>query len=529
MTFRKSLFLLVTLLAVLAISSGLVAQEENVLVIGHAEVTESYDVAHAFNATSQIVHRATYDTLVTFPDADASEILPSLATEWTISEDGTVYTFTLSDEARFANGDPVTADDVVFSYKRLQNVQSNPSFLAGTDRITDIEAVDDQTVAITIPEARPSFLTELTNTAFSIVNADAVRDMGGTDAADAAETDNARDLLDQMSVGTGPYILESWAPQDETVLIRNEDYWGEQPFFDRVIIINIAEAATQKAALESGQIDIALDLTPDQINELEGTDNIDIARFPGQWTHFLLMNADPDLGGPVSDSNVQLAIRYALDYEGYRQLWPGSVTPGSNMSYSLQGAFQQDQAFTRDLDRARELLTEAGYPDGFDIDLSYPDFVGGGANMNTNAQKIQADLAEIGINVTLVPSEVQVALEEYRNGLAGFAYWYWGPDILDPVDVLSFVPGGKVASERANWTDENADQEILDLRDQAIVEADPARRTELFNQIQTYLQQKGIFAPYNVPAVQTAFRSDIEGYVWHPQWEMDVALLSRAG
>jgi len=519
--------LALTLVVALLIGGGLAAQEERVLVIGHAEQTDSYDPAHGFTPTTGLVNRATYDTLVTFPDDDASEILPSLATEWTVSDDGLVYTFTLGDEARFSNGDPVTAEDVVFSILRLQNVRSNPGFLAGPDRIASVEAIDEKTVAFTLPGPRPSFLVELTNPVFSITNADVVRANGGTDAADAAETDTARDYLDQNSAGTGPYLLESWAPQDQTSLVRNPDYWGEPPYFDRVIIVNIPEAATQKAALESGQIDIALDLTPDQIAELEGVDGISIFTGPGQWTHFLLMNADPELGGPVSDPLVQLAIRYALDYEGYRELWSGSVTPGTNMAYILAGAFQQDRAFTRDLDRARELLAEAGYPDGFDITLSYPDYTAFGVNMNTNAQKIQADLAEVGINVTLNPGELQVSLEEYRNGRQGFGYWFWGPDILDPIDLLSFVPGGKVAAERANWTIDMVDPEIAALIEQAQVESDPDTRLELFEQLQEFMQQEGIFAPFNVPATQRAYRSDLQGFVWHPQWELDVALLSR--
>lgn len=524
---RRALILAV-LVALLLTGSSSMAQTEKVLVIGHTEVTESYDPAHAFNPTSSIVHRATYNTLVTFPDGDASAILPALATEWKVSDDGLVYTFTLNDAARFNNGDPVTADDVVFSIRRLQNVRSNPSFLAGPDRIASVEAVDARTVAITLPAARPSFLAELTNTAFSISSAALVRAQGGTDSEDAAEKDTAREYLDQHSVGSGPYMLESWTPQDQTVLVRNPNYWGKAPYFDRVIIVNIAEAATQKAALESGQIDLALDLTPDQVTELANNPNIGVFTGPGRWIHFLLMNMNPDLGGPVSNPKVQLAIRYALDYEGYRTLWPGSVTPGSTMWVGLLGAFGQDRAMTRDLDRARALLTEAGYPDGFDITLSYPDFVGGGANMNTNAQKIQADLAEVGINVTLNPGELQVSLEEYRNGLQGFGYWFWGPDILDPIDMLSFLPGGKVAAERANWTDANAEPEILALRDQALVESDPTKRVELFAKIQEYMQQKGIFAPFNIPATQTAFRANLLGYVSHPSWTVDVALLSRA-
>ena len=100
------------------------------------------------------------------------------------------------------------------------------------------------------------------------------------------------------------------------------------------------------------------------------------------------------------------------------------------------------------MERAKSLLAEAGYPDGFDTTLSYPDLTWSGVNMSTNAQKIQSDLADVGVNVTLNPGEVQVALEDYRNGQQGFGYWFWGPDKLDPVDFLEFLPGGKVASER---------------------------------------------------------------------------------
>ncbi|MEL7433501.1 MAG: ABC transporter substrate-binding protein [Chloroflexota bacterium] len=520
---RTSILTVMMFVALMLMTVGIQAQEQ-VLVIGHSEVTESYDLAHAFNPTSGIVHRATYDTLVTFPATDASSIEPNLASEWSVSEDGLTWTFNLRDDVTFANGDPLTADDVVFSITRLQNVLSNPSFLA--NNIASVEAVDDLTVTITLLEPSPSFLAEMVNSAFSIANDSEVIAAGGTNADDAAETDTAQEFFDQTSAGTGPYILESWTPQEETVLVRNPNYWGEAPFFDRVIIVNIPEAATQKVALESGDIDIATDLTPDQITGMDSSGEIEIFQGLDRWTHFLLMNRDPEIGGPVADPMVARAIRLALDYEGYRQLWPGSVTPGSNMWVGLQGAYGQDLSVQRDLDTARQLLADAGYPDGFEIELSYPDFTFGGINLSTNAQKVQADLAEIGITVTLRPGEVQVSLEEYRNGEQGFAYWFWGPDILDPIDFLSFLPGGKVAEERTNWFD--APQEILDLIDQAQVESDTDARLEIFAQLQDYAQESGAYAPFNVPTIQTAYQADIEGYVWHPSWTLDLAALSRS-
>ncbi len=524
---RITFCLIVTALAVLSLASVAGAQDdERVLVIGHAESTDSLDPARGFTQTTGIINRATYDTLVTFPDEDASEILPWLATEWTVSDDGNTYTFTLREDATFVSGNPVTAEDVVFSIERLQNVQGNPGFLA--NNIESVVANDDGTVTFNLINPRPSFLSELTNYAFSVTDSQTIMENGGTNAEDAAETDAAEDYLNDTSAGTGPYILESWEPQVETVLVRNPDFWGEAPYFDRIIITNIAESATQKLTLEAGDIDMALDLTRDQTMTMGSNPNLEVYSGPSVYTHFLLMNQDSEIGGIVSDPTVQLAIRYALDYEGYKSLW-GGVVPPTNLTVGLVAAYGEEEAFERDLDRARELLAEAGYPDGFEITLQYPDFTWQGVNMNTNAQKIQSDLAEVGIDITLSPSELQVALEEYRNGEQGFAYWFWGPDILDPLDVLSFLPGGKVAEERTNWhTEDVDDQELLDLIAQAEVETDPETRVELFAALQDALQEQGPFAPFNVPAIQTAYLTDIEGYVYHPQWTLDVAILSRA-
>lgn len=520
---RRFLFLTVLLLALLS-TSALLAQDERVLVVGHAESTDSLDPANGYTQTTGIIHRVIYQTLVTFPSADASQIVPSLAADWSVSEDGLSYTFNLDPAAVFANGDPVTADDVVFSYMRLKYNQGTPSFLA--ENIVSVVADDADTVTVTLGSVDPAFLANLAANPFSITNDSEVIANGGTMAEDAAETDTAEAYLNGTSAGSGPYVLESWEPQVETVLVRNPNFWGDAPYFDRIIIVNIPEAATQKVALESGEIDIALDLTSDQLATMGGSEDVTVATVPGNIVHFLLMNNNPDLGGPVSNPLVQLAIRYALDYDGYQALW-GGLTPASPMAIGQLGAYGEDMAFVRDLDRARELLAEAGYAEGFDITLSYPIFTFQGVNMDTNAQKIQADLAEVGINVTLNPGELQVSLEEYRSGQQGFAYWFWGPDFLDPIDVLSFLPGGKVGGERANWTDENAEVAILELRDQAAVETDPDARVALFQQIQDYLRESGPWAPFLQPNVQTAFRSDIQGYVWHPQWLIDLALLSR--
>ena len=155
---------------------------------------------------------------------------------------------------------------MVFSFNRLKNLAGNPSFLAET--IASVEAPDDKTVVLTLTQPDPSILAKLVFDAFSVVNQSEVEAQGGTAGEDAATADTAEEWLNSNSAGSGPYVLESWEPTVETVLVRNENYWGEAPAIDRVIFRNVAEAATQKIQLEAGDIDIAMDLTADQLPSL---------------------------------------------------------------------------------------------------------------------------------------------------------------------------------------------------------------------------------------------------------------------
>jgi peptide/nickel transport system substrate-binding protein len=181
----------------------------------------------------------------------------------------------------------------------------------------------------------------------------------------------------------------------------------------------------------------------------------------------------------------------------------------------------------RNVEEAQALLAEAGYDDGLDVELEYPDFTFGGVNFSTLAQKVQADLAEAGINVTLAPTELQVALENYRQGLEPFGLWLWLPDYRDPLDYVEFLPEG-VVGERANWMDDNADETILQLRDDLQVEQDEAAREEMYAQMQDYLQEQGPYAVLLQPGVQIGLSPRVQNFAYNPQWRVDVAQLSLA-
>ncbi len=522
---RRSLVLLLALmLGIIALGSA-GAQEEKVLVVGLSEDYHSLDPGRAYEPGGSLVHHSVYDTLVTFPSDSVSEILPNLAASWTISDDGLVYTFTLRDDVTFSNGDPLTADDVVFSFNRMKNLKDNPSFLA--DTIASVEAADDLTVVLTLTQPDPAILAKIIFDAFSIVNADVVRANGGTDAPDAAETDTAEEWFMNNSAGTGPYMVESYTPGVQTVLVRNPNYWDEAPYFDRIIIRNLPETSTQKLALEAGDIDIAMDVIADQLPSFEANPDIEVFSTQSDTLIFLLMNQDPEIGGPVSNRLVQRAIRYALNYDELRFLsGKGANTPAAMVPIGFAGALDPSEALSQDLDQARALLAEAGYLDGFAINLEYPDFNYIGTEFGIVAQKVQADLAEVGINVTLVPQEFQVSLDAYRGGRQGFSLWLWNPDYQDTLDYVEFLPGG-VVGNRANWTDENADPEILALRDAVKTEIDASVRNELFREIQLYEQQNAPFAPLFQPGVHFAYRNDLKGFAYNGQWRVDLTALYR--
>lgn len=511
---------------VMILTTGVLrAQDNKTLVIGISENLDSLDPNRGYTQETGMVLKATYDTLVTFPKDSAAQIEPMIATKWDISADGLTYTFTLRNDIKFASGNPLTADDVVFSLTRIKNLKSNPSQPA--QNFAGVEKVDESTVKITLTAPNPALLAVLTSqNGYGILDSKEVIANGGSADVGADTADKAETYLNGKSAGSGAYVIDHWTKDVEVVLTKNPNYWGTAPYFDKVVFQNIPEAAAQKVALTSGDIDLANDLSADDIAGLK--DNADISIFggPGVITHFLLMNRDKATCGPISDPTVELAVRYALDYEGYKALW-GGATPATNLTGVFAGAYGEDKAFKRDVAKAKELLAQAGYADGFDVTLDYPTFTFAGVNMETNAQKIAADLAEVGIKATLSGGDLNTKLEGYRSGTECLGYWFWGPDFFDPIDILSFLPGAAVASTRAKWLEADADKEILDLRDQARVESDPAKRVEVFGKIQDYLQQKGPWAPFLVPNVQTAYRADLKGYVWQPEWLLDVGLLSR--
>jgi peptide/nickel transport system substrate-binding protein len=489
-----------------------VSAGETTLVVGLTEDTVSLDPARAYEFHAFTVNQGLYETLVTFPSGQVGEVVPALAESWTISEDGLTYTFTLKGGHTFSTGRTVTAADVAFSINRVRHLKGNPSFLA--DTIANVEAPDELTVVITLNTPDPALLSKLVLTTFGALDSEEAKANGATDAEDAATADAAEEWLNSNSIGSGPYMLQKWEPKVEVILVRNPNYVGTPAQIDRVIFRTISDAAAQKLALEAGDLDIALDISADQVPSLKSNSAVTVYEGLSDTVFFLIMNTDPAIGGPLADDRVQDAVRLALDYEGLRLLVGGAAaTPVNIMPVHWVYALDPAQGIQRNLEAAKAKLAEAGFADGLTVELEYPEFTSGGVAIGTLAQKVQADLAEAGINVQLKPGDIGVTLENYRNGKESFGLWLWGPDFLDPLDRLAFTPGGKVGV-RVNWGEEDASAELVQLVKQAQVATDPAERAEVFMAIQQRSLDESPFAFLVQSGVQVAYNANLQGFTY---------------
>jgi peptide/nickel transport system substrate-binding protein len=505
------------------------ASDPKTLIVGASFDIKSLDPARGFEQIGGMVHRATYNTLVTLDENDISKVVPDLAESWDISPDAKVFTFHLRQGVKFHNsGNAMTSADVKWSIERAMGIKGNPSFIL--DGITSIETPDPLTVRINKSDADPAFIAKGSFPVFAVLDSKVVREHGGVSGPDANTNDTAEQWLNQNSAGTGPFVMTRYAPDTEVDVVKFAGYWGGDAPFERVIYRNIPTAATQKLTLQAGDIDIATEISPDSVADLQADPGIKVVQGTGSDIFFLLMNENPALtNGAMSNPQVQLAVRYAIDYDGINALVGGpAATPATILPIGFLGAYPTDRAFKRDLGAATTLLSEAGYPNGFSVDLQYPtNFSRSGVSFDIVAQKIQSDLAEVGINVTLKPGEINTELANYRAGNEGFGFWLWGPDYFDSNDYLAFLPEG-IVGKRANWTNANSDPTIQQLRDQINVETSTTNRSLLWQQAQDYLMQNGPFAVIVQPGIYIGTRSRIGNYVYNPQWRVNPYILTKS-
>jgi peptide/nickel transport system substrate-binding protein len=400
---------------------------------------ENWEGSGGFGILAQV-----YDGLFRFRGVDTAEIVPVLAVEVPtlenggISEDGLQYTVKLRPEATFADGSPLTADAVVFSYERTKALKLGVDFLL--DQIETVEAVDPQTVRFTIKQPFSPFLNSLGSVfANQVVNPAAV-------AEHATEEDpHAHEWFTTHAAGSGPYTLESFE-QDlgQATLVRNRDWWqgwSDGPHLDRVIVQYIPEEATARLMLEQGDADYLAGISAEALTALANTPGIVTAEGISMGQTMIAFNTQM---APFDNVLVRQALAYAVNYDAIISgVWGGgqqmdSVTP------PMYGYAPASTKYTYDLEKAKALLAEAGYPDGLDIEIAVAQEW---EPANLTLQVLQSDLASIGVNLTITPIESNALYAQHLNGDPAEAlpaiYSFLGSDYPDAYQLLALAYGSR--------------------------------------------------------------------------------------
>ena len=351
-----------------------------------------------------------YDQLIRVSSENLLE--PSAAESYEVSEDGMTYTFHLRLNGSFADGTPVTSEDVIFTMERLMASENWGHLIAEG---TTFEAPDDHTVVFRMPSPNAALLSNLAIPNASIVPKALVEAEG--------------EAFFESPVGSGPFVLDEWLHGEKLVLARNPHYWdAPKPYLDSVVLELISDDNTRMLNFQSGAIDVALAVPYAQIESIDAIEGASVQVRPMFATQVVHLNTAVE---PLDDVNVRLALQYATDRQGHidavlfgygepaTTLWP-------------KGLMYWDETLTGypyDLEKAREYLAESRAPDGFDITLSYG--VGESA-AEQSAALLKEQWGMIGVNVEIVPLDGALQIDETIAGNYEASIIFWTSDVVDP-------------------------------------------------------------------------------------------------
>ncbi len=525
---RVSFRLGLSLLLALGVATAASAAGKTTLVLGtDISDTRTFDPARQFEYSPPITMRAAYETLVTMTPGDYVHVKPLLAKSWKLTDGGKAWLFQLRDGVKFTSGNPLTAEDVKFSFERLLNVKDQPSEIA--ENVAGVEVVDPLTVKVVMADKDQPLLNILTSVTFAIYDSKTVKAEGGTSGKDAEKADKATQWLDQHSAGTGPYVLTAWVRNQEVVLERNKGYWRAPAPFERVVIRHIGDSAAQLLTLRRGDVDAALNLTPDQLQGLAKDGNLKIVAGTSLDYLYMTLTGGAELNKTLANRAARQAVAYAIDYDGLiKGLMLGRATrPATFIPVGLDGsteALTKEIGYRQDLGRAKKLLADAGVPSGFSFKLSYAKAAIAGTSYDLVAQKLQSDLARVGITAELDPMDQATLRTQYKEGKSQSVLTFWNPDAPEPY--LSASASIQRVAKRVRWT---PPKELVDTVTRAGGEPDPGKQAGFYREYQKTLVDQAHYLILIQPVYRVATTKAITGYVLTAAgWQVDLYTVKPA-
>jgi peptide/nickel transport system substrate-binding protein len=484
------------------------------------DAISTFDPAQIGEVVTNELVQNTCDTLVDFDPADERKIIPLFAERWDVSEDRKVITFHLRKGAKFPSGNPATAGDLAWSMQRVVklgfgNAATLTEYGFSKENVDErITAPDDATLVLTFDKPYP---TNLLLQAIAANRVAAVMDRKVL-TANEQNGDMGNKYLATHTECVGPYRLVQWNAGESVLLQANDDYWGKKPALKRILIRHVAEAGTQRLLLSQGDVDVARDLTPEDTNDLEKSPDISVMKvLRPQLMHWSL-NATR---GPFANEKVREAMHYLVDYDGLAKtvMHNVGVPRASFAQIGAVGALdeKEGQPFKLDLAKAKELLKEGGYPDGFEAGLitgTLPHYV-------PVAQSVQENAAKVGVKFKIERMANAQLFSRARGRDFDTVIMAWQtsvPDAHGNASRLVYNPDNRPEAKltqypvwRTGWADDSMNAKIQ----QALLEPDPAKRDAIYADLQREFMKKGsiavMFQIYNVAAV----RKELKGWTWN--------------
>lgn len=423
------------------------------------------------------------------------ELIPAVAEDYSLSPDETQYTFILRDGIKFHNGESVTVEDIVYSIERCADTTEGEALVPALSCVQSVEATDEKTVVITIDRPNNEFLAYLTCAILP---------------EDYAQQDTA-------PVGTGPFRFVSRVAQDNIILEKFEDYWGTPAYLDKVTYKVVENADVMMMSLQNGVIDLCAHLTAAQVAQL--SDDYNVLEGTMNLVQAIYLNHNVE---PLNDERVRQALCYAMDRQTVMDFIAGGhgTAVGSSMYPAFEKYFLPELAnyYPYDVDKAKELLTEAGYPEGFELTIRVPD----NYQPHIDTAQVAKELYRaIGVEVTIEPvtwttwvNDVYVGRDFEATIVGVDATYLTARAMLERFD----SDGSK------NFINYN-NPEYDELLARAIAASDAEEQVALYRQLETILAETAANVYIQDMADLVAIKVGLAGYEFYPMYALDLSLI----
>src|SRR5262245_27651572 len=471
--------------------------------------TITLDPARLAQYTSPMTVSAAYDSLVTMKPGAYIDVAPSLATKWTRTPDGKGWRFSLRDGVKFSTGNVMTVEDVKWSFDRVINLGDQPSqYIAHVDRV---EIVDKSTIDIILKQPAEPLLSIIAAPEFVVLERQVAEAQGASAAKDAKTADKAAAWINGNSCGTGAYRIVAWERNQQIQLVRNEHYWGGKPPFERIVIRHISDGAAQTLAVRRGDIDAAFNLIPEQIASLKSEPNVRLAPLASLDFVYMALTQEPEFNKALAVKESRQAIGYAIDYDGIKNAMLGgaALRPAHYLPIGVEGSTEEvarQIGFRNDPAKAKELLAKGGFAYGFEFEISYGNAAVQGVTYQDLAQKIQSDVARVGIKANLRPMDQVNLRTEYSGAKSkGGVLTFWNPPAVD--NLLWAAAVVQRVAKRVHW---EVPKDVYDMCFKASVEPDAKKRADMWVEWQKVVVDQANHFVLFQPVYQIAVRNSID-------------------